>query len=103
MERGSVVRGLYAFPVASSLKSRNVRGALLLAACAASALLTGPAHAQSVNQPLAPTREEIERRQPVAPPPSVRIEGELERAPCALDEPQFADVRFTLRSVEFGG
>lgn len=82
--------------VASNLQVK----ALLLAA---SAVLAGPVQAQSVNQPLAPTREEIERRQPVAPPPTVRIEGELERAPCALDEPQFADVRFTLRGVEFGG
>lgn len=76
---------------------------MLLGSAAACVFLAGPASAQSVTQPLAPTREEIERRQPVAPPPSVRIEGDLGRAPCALDEPQFADVRFTLRSVDFSG
>lgn len=76
---------------------------MLLGSAAACVFLAGPASAQPVTQPLAPTREEIERRQPVAPPPSVRIEGDLGRAPCALDEPQFADVRFTLRSVDFSG
>lgn len=101
MERGSVVRGLCHVPVASKLPI-GVRRGLLLAA-AASALVQAPAGAQSVSQPLAPTREEIERRQPVAPAPNVRIEGDLERAPCALDEARFADVRFTLRSVAFGG
>ena len=104
MERGSVVRGLFIVPVASSkLRRKTARVALLRAACGLSALLAGAAHGQALTQPLAPTREEIERRQPVAAPPSVRIEGDLERAPCALDEAQFADVRFTLRSVEFGG
>ncbi|WP_240913863.1 ShlB/FhaC/HecB family hemolysin secretion/activation protein [Sphingomonas sp. HDW15A] len=54
---------------------------------------------------LAPTREEIERRQPrtPAPPTQLQVEGDIERTPCALDEPQFADVKFTLRTVEFGG
>ena len=70
---------------------------------AGASAFAAPAFAQSASQPLAPTREEIERRRPSAPPPTVQIEGDLERLPCALEEPQFADVRFTLRSVEFGG
>lgn len=55
--------------------------------------------------PLAPTREELQRNAPSAPQPTGRIEveGELDRAPCALDNPEFADVRFTLRTVAFSG
>jgi hemolysin activation/secretion protein len=72
---------------------------------AASGLIVpGSAFAQS--QPVAPTREEITR----ATPPSVQhpraqleVEGGIERAPCALDNPEFRDIRFTLRNVEFDG
>ncbi len=55
--------------------------------------------------PLAPTREELERRQDTAPVPTARIEieGGFEREPCALDNAEFADVRFTLRDVNFSG
>lgn len=68
-----------------------------------SGLLASPLSAQS--QPLAPTREEIQRSQPVtrAPAPNLVIEGELERPPCALDNPEFADIRFTVRDVDFAG
>lgn len=102
MERGSVVRGRCSSHVGCGTRRSVSRRAALFAVCGASAVFAGPAHAQSTG-PLAPTREEIERRQPVAPPPAVRIEGELERAQCALDEARFADIRFTLRAVEFGG
>lgn len=77
----------------------------MLLAAGACVLAPTAAAAQTVPQQLAPTREEIERRQPTPPPPGARldVEGDLERQPCALDDPQYADVRFTLRSVEFGG
>ncbi len=69
-------------------------------AVAASTLAAAmPAGAQ-----VTPTREEILRQgvQPVAPPITT-IDGEdgIERAPCPLAAPQFADVRFTLRTVSF--
>ncbi|WP_118857464.1 ShlB/FhaC/HecB family hemolysin secretion/activation protein [Sphingomonas mesophila] len=95
------MRRLYACCVASEKLKRTARQGLLAAVCASA--LAAPAAAQSTVQPLAPTREEIERRQPAPPVANVRIEGDLERSPCALDEPRFADVRVTLRSVTFGG
>jgi hemolysin activation/secretion protein len=69
---------------------------------AAGALLLGAqADAQ---QPVAPTREEV-RRPPPEPsePASVRltVEGGVERAPCALDRPDYQGISFTLRDVVF--
>lgn len=55
---------------------------------------------------VAPTREEVTRPdiQPVRQPPSrLDVEGGIERAPCALDSPSYANIRFTLRGVEFDG
>ncbi|CAM3059628.1 Hemin transporter [Sphingomonas antarctica] len=68
------------------------------------AMAGGAALAQSA--PPVPTREEIQRI-PVAPtaPPTgrVTVEGEIERAPCPLADPAYADVRVTLSQVEFNG
>jgi hemolysin activation/secretion protein len=57
-------------------------------------------------QVLPPTREEVTR--PEAPPvvnraPQLDVEGGLERAPCALDSPEFKSIRLTLRGAEFEG
>ncbi|MGQ0588033.1 MAG: ShlB/FhaC/HecB family hemolysin secretion/activation protein [Sphingosinicella sp.] len=55
-------------------------------------------------QPVAPTREEVERPLPErAEQPRARlaVEGEIERAPCALDRPEYASIRFTLSDVVF--
>ncbi|MEO7411256.1 MAG: POTRA domain-containing protein, partial [Sphingomicrobium sp.] len=71
-----------------------------------SGLLASTAGAQTApTQPLAPTREEIQRALPTtrAPAANLVVEGELERPPCALDNPEFADIRFTLREVDFAG
>jgi hemolysin activation/secretion protein len=69
---------------------------------AAGALLLGaPAFGQ---QPVAPTREEVQRPPPErTEPPAARltIEGGIERAPCALDRPDYQNIRFTLRDVVF--
>ena len=35
--------------------------------------------------------------------PTLTIDGELERAPCALDRADYADIRLTLSGVEFAG
>ena len=52
-----------------------------------------------------PTREEVTR--PTAPPPRpesrLEVEGGIERAPCALDGPEFRSIRFVLSSAEFDG
>ncbi len=34
---------------------------------------------------------------------TLTIDGDLERAPCALDQPQFADFKFTLQGAQFAG
>ncbi|WP_284734596.1 ShlB/FhaC/HecB family hemolysin secretion/activation protein [Sphingosinicella terrae] len=54
-------------------------------------------------QPIAPTREEIVRPTPerTEAPGRLTVEGEIERAPCALDRPEYRDVRFTLNDVQF--
>jgi hemolysin activation/secretion protein len=62
--------------------------------------------AQTAEQILPPTREEVTR--PEVPSPQIRaprleVEGGIERAPCALDSPDFKDIRFTLREVQFEG
>ncbi|NQX94403.1 MAG: ShlB/FhaC/HecB family hemolysin secretion/activation protein, partial [Erythrobacter sp.] len=36
-------------------------------------------------------------------PPRLTIEGGIERSPCALADPQYADVMVTVREVEFDG
>jgi hemolysin activation/secretion protein len=66
----------------------------------------GAAIAQSASQILPPTREEVTR--PPAPLPQIprsrlEVEGGIERAPCALDGPNFANIRLTLRDVQFDG
>lgn len=52
-----------------------------------------------------PTREEVTR--PTTPPPTPRsrleIEGGIERAPCALEGPEFRSIHFVLRGAEFEG
>jgi len=69
-------------------------------------LCPAAAAAQTAQQVLPPTREEVTRPEapvPQARPPRLEVEGEVERAPCALDSPDFKDIRFTLRAVEFEG
>lgn len=84
----------------ASSASRRVR---LLTACAAlafaSAVLAQP-------PPRPPTREEVERPRPEPDrrrPARLSVEGGIERAPCALAGEEFAHIRFTPRSVSFGG
>ena len=63
------------------------------------------AAAQSAPAVIPPTREEVTR--PTTPPPApesrLQVEGGIERAPCALDGPEFQSIRFTVRGVEFEG
>jgi hemolysin activation/secretion protein len=73
-------------------------GAVLAGASAAPAQ-TAP------NLPRPPTREEVERPQPRRSEarPRLRVEGDVERAPCALAGEAYSAIRFTPRSVTFGG
>jgi hemolysin activation/secretion protein len=76
-----------------------------LAACAMLANLPSTVAAQSTPPVVPPTREEVTR--PVAPPPApesrLQVEGGIERAPCALDGPEFRSIHFVLRGAEFDG
>ena len=67
----------------------------------AALLAPTPLAAQSV----APTREELTSI--TAPPPETRpslnIVGGVERSPCPLADPRFADVRVTISDVQFNG
>jgi hemolysin activation/secretion protein len=83
----------------------GVRGSAFGLAAAA-VFLSSAASAQTApaTQPVAPTREEVERT-PLRPPaetrPRLTVEGGVERSPCALAGEAFRDVRFTVRSVVF--
>lgn len=66
---------------------------------------TGPSvAAQTASQVLPPTREEVTRPEPrIQRNQALRleVEGEFERTPCALDNPEFKDIRFTLAGARF--
>jgi len=61
--------------------------------------------AEADAQIVAPTREELQgiARTDEAPAPRLSIEGGIERSPCALADPQYADVKLTIRNVNFNG
>lgn len=65
------------------------------------------AQAQVAPASTVPTREEIQRPAlPPATPPGERIvttDDSIERAPCPLANPEFADVMVTVREVQFSG
>ena len=72
---------------------------LLLASAAL--LVPLPAAAQSI----APTREELTSitTPPPEARPSLNIVGGVERSPCPLADPRYADIRVTIREVVFNG
>ena len=79
----------------------RLAGALALMLGCSSLLMASPAASQIV----APTREELSgiARREESPAPRLTIEGGVERSPCALADPQYADVTVTVREVEFRG
>jgi hemolysin activation/secretion protein len=88
----------------SSRRARKRASALWLVPVLAS--IPGAAAAQTAPQIVPPTREEVTR--PDVPivqqrAPRLDVEGGIERAPCALDAPEYQSLRFTLRGVEFEG
>ena len=76
-----------------------------LAACAILFAPPASASAQSIPPVVPPTREEVTRPVVPTPPPQSRLEvsGGIERAPCALDGPEFRSIHFVLRGAEFDG
>ena len=88
------------------LNSGRTRGRLAqLALCSAITVLPSQLLAQTTPTPLPPTREEVTRPVQPTPPPESRlqVEGGIERAPCALDGPEFKSIHFVLRGAEFDG
>lgn len=95
-ERASIL------PLSGSNRARSAR----LGLCAF--LLASPStiNAQATPPPVTPpTREEVTRPVTNPPPPQSRleVEGGIERAPCALDGPEFRSIHFVLRGAEFDG
>lgn len=86
------------------LLSRSLKSVFF--ACS-TVLAVGQLHAQVIpTRPIAPTREEVERPVPERPDasrPQLTVEGEVDRAPCALDRPEYQNIRFTLNDVTFDG
>ena len=77
----------------------------VLASCIAIFSSTMPAWGQS--SVAAPTREEIRRgvidKALEGQAQRLAVDGDVERSACPLAGPEFSDVRFTLRSVDFTG
>jgi hemolysin activation/secretion protein len=96
--------------IPNSLRGLNhVAGTRLAKAFFASTMLVSgasPAAAQTAPELLPPTREEVTRPDVQAPQnraPRLEVEGGIERAPCALDSPDFQNIRFTVRGAQFEG
>jgi hemolysin activation/secretion protein len=76
----------------------------------ASSVVLFPAMAQAqvapvtpAQQQLAPTREEVDRLTSKEAPKAgkLMVDGGIERAPCALDDPAYADIKVTITAAEF--
>jgi len=69
----------------------------------ASAVLAGPIPA--VAQSVVPGREELTRitQPPTEARPTLNVVGGIERSPCPLADPRFADVKVTIQDVVFNG
>lgn len=90
----------------SGRQRRRPTGRFFLLALPLALMPATPASAQEAPPAggAAPTREELEGQtaRPPAPPPSqLQVEGGIERAPCALARPEYADIRFTPTEVLF--
>jgi hemolysin activation/secretion protein len=92
------------------LRAGMLRGGAVLASLSAAMSFTVHAQTQTPAVPGAPTREEINRADMPGAAPAERsrltVSGGVERAPCALADPryanvtvQFADVRFNMPDV----
>ncbi|MBA3577653.1 MAG: ShlB/FhaC/HecB family hemolysin secretion/activation protein [Sphingomonas sp.] len=92
------------FQGARPRRGRSRLTALLLSSALVST--SSAALAQTAPELLPPTREEVTRPDIQAPrdtAPRLEVEGAIERAPCALDSPEFENIRFTVRGAQFDG
>jgi hemolysin activation/secretion protein len=88
----------------SSLFSAAVFSALLFTSASVPAQAQVAPVAPTVTpQQIAPTREEIERTRQPQTQRSARltIDGGIERSPCALDNPAYADIKVTITDAQF--
>lgn len=86
------------------LHRAGLAGAGAIAASAVLALAPAPVLAQAL--PITPpNRSDLVPPDQRAPERNVTltIDGDFERAPCALDRPDFADIRFTVQGAAFAG
>lgn len=92
----------------------GVSSGVALQRCAARFAAAGLAFAaqqacgQSVNAQAgvaAPTRDDIKgvTRQQTPPPSRLSVNGGIERSPCPLADPQYADIKVNITEVAFGG
>jgi hemolysin activation/secretion protein len=90
-------------PAGPKLFARAIAATLLVAASSAFALSAAPLSAQIVASP--PTRGELlpPSRQAETSQLTLTIDGDMERAPCALDRPEYSDLKLTLAGAEFVG
>ena len=87
--------------ITSGREAASRRAWVCLLAGAAAVGLPAAAQGQTL-----PTRDELtppQARDTVRPPTTLTIDGGMERAPCALDAPDFADIKVTLSAVRFVG
>ena len=88
------------------MNSLSTYGGITGAGAALVSLLAGasPVLAQATPAPPPTTREEIQRA-PIGPdtrgPSRLTVDGGVERAPCPLADPRFADVTVTLTAAQF--
>lgn len=82
-----------------TIKNSRLAGALATALGSGSLVFSASASAQII------TREELSgvSRPNEIQPPRLNIEGGIERSPCSLADPQYADVTVTVREVVFNG
>lgn len=98
---GIVAKGYQGAYLRSSLFSTAVLTALL--AASSSQIALAQIVAPETGQQIAPGRDELQDRTRQQPPPASRlkIEGDIERAPCALDSPAYANLKVTINDVQF--
>lgn len=85
----------------SSLFSTAVVSALLVAS--SSQTVSAQIVAPTTGQQIAPGRDELQSRTRQQAPAASRlkIDGDIERAPCALDSPAYADLKVTINEAQF--
>lgn len=94
---------------AGGMAKSSTPRAFAAAACAAALVPAAPALAQA--QPAPPPQIAPPNRTQIAPPEirrqesptTLTIDGGFERAPCALDRAEYADIKLTLKGAQFDG